>query len=549
MPQDAFTLRLVAKELDEELRGGRINRINQPGREEVSLLIYTGKRTVKLVLSANALFCGAYFTEEERENPPVAPGFCMLLRKYLQSAELLSVETPGFERVLLFRFRCVSDFSERERVLCAEIMGKYSNLLLLENSVILGALKSNSLDENCKRLVFAGAKYVPPARQDKIDPSDRDALARLFAEMGTRSAEATADFLFKRVAGLAPCTAERIVACYRGGDFATHVHDFIFSDEISPRVTERGGEVADFFARGDEGMPFATISEAQRYFYDRKRKKRDFDGEKRKLDGLLRAACKKQEKRLAGILERQLACKGAEENRVKGELVTANLYALSRGMKQCELVNYYDENGKTLLILLDPQKSPAENAQAYFKKYRKEKRTLEILAPQERETRAELEYTRSLLAALASSDSEADLLSLREECAEAGFFTPPKEKTKKPKPEIPYRVYESGGFRICAGRNNLQNDRLVRQSAPDDIWLHAQKRHSCHVVIRTNGRSVPDSVLQFSANVCAKYSDGGGDKIPVDYCAVKFVKKPPKSKAGFVTYSAFKTLLGDPAGV
>ncbi len=543
MPQDAFTLRLIARELNTALRGGRVNRITQPGREEVSLLIYTGKGTLKLLLSANASFCGAYFTDEERESPLVAPGFCMLLRKYLQSAELISVMTPGFERVLLFRFRCVSDFSEKERVLCAEIMGKYSNLLLLEDGVILGALKTNSLDENCKRAVFAGARYTPPAPQDKVDPSDLAALKGLFEKNPDRGA----DFLFKRVAGLAPCTAEQIVASFRGGDFAAHVHDFIFSDEISPRVLERGGEAVDFVARGEDGVPFETLSAAQSYFYGKKREKRDFDAQKRRLEATVRADLKKAEKRLAVLLDKKLSCGDMEQNRIKGELLTANLYALSRGMKTCELVNFYDENGKTLSISLDPQKSPSENAQAYFKRYRKQKRTLEALAPQVETTEAELEYLRSVAAALAVAEGADDLTSIEAELVAAGLLPAPKERAKKQRPEIPYRLYEVGGFRICAGRNNLQNDRLVRQSAPDDIWLHAQKYHSCHVVVKTDGRTVPDSVLQFSANICAKFSDGGGDKIPVDYCAVKFVKKPPRSKAGFVTYTNFKTLLGDPS--
>ncbi len=549
MPQDAFTLRLVAKELDERLRGGRVNRINQPGREEVSLIIYTRTGAVKLLLSANAAACGAYFTENDRENPLSAPGFCMLLRKYLQSAELLSVSTPGFERILLFRFRCVSDFSEKERTLCAEIMGKYSNLLLIEDGVILGALKTNSADDNCKRFIFPGAKYAPPAPQDKVDPSDFAALSRLLAENAERLAQSPdggADFLFKRIAGIAPCTAQQIVASYRGGGMAGHVRDFLFSDEISPRVAERGGEAVDFYARAAEGVPFATLSEAQCYFYRKKYEKREFESKKRGMDGVLRAATKKSEKRLAGILEKKLSCADFEENRIKGDLLTANLYAVPRGAKRCELPNYYDETGKTLSVLLDAQLSPAENAQAYYKKYRKQKRTLEALAPQEQEVSAELEYLRSLSAALAVAETADDLLSLEGELTENGLLAPPKEKAKKQKPEIPYRTYEAEGFRIFAGRNNLQNDRLVRQSAPDDVWLHAQKRHSCHVVIQTNGRPVSDSVLQFSADLCAKYSDGGGDKIPVDYCAVKFVKKPPKSKAGFVLYSNFRTLLGDP---
>ena len=164
MPQDAFTLRLSARELNDALRGGKINKINQPLPEEISFLIYTGTRTVKLVLNVNASDCGVYFYEAEQENPLVAPNFCMLLRKHLQNAEILEISTVGFERIVALRLKCVSDFSVAERILYAEIMGKYSNLILTENGVILGALKTTSLDDNCKRTIFGGVKYVQIGR-------------------------------------------------------------------------------------------------------------------------------------------------------------------------------------------------------------------------------------------------------------------------------------------------------------------------------------------------------------------------------------------------
>ena len=158
MPQDAFTLRLNARELDSALQGGKINKINQPEREEITFLIYTGKQVLKLALNVNASDCGVYFSDAVKENPAVAPGFCMLLRKHLLNAEIKSVSLVGFERILMLRFFCVSDFSATEKVLYAEIMGKYSNLVLTENGVILGALKTTSVGENCKRLIFPGEK-------------------------------------------------------------------------------------------------------------------------------------------------------------------------------------------------------------------------------------------------------------------------------------------------------------------------------------------------------------------------------------------------------
>ena len=540
MPQDAFTLRLVSRELHETLKGGKINRVNQPGKEELSLLIYTGKRTLKLILNANASDCGAYFCEEDAGNPQNAPAFCMLLRKHIQGADILGVDTPGFERILRFRLLCHSEFRETERFLIAEIMGKYSNIILLENGVILGALKTTSLDENTKRMIFAGVKYVPPFAQDKTDPSDETAL-RALLENCTGD---VGDFLFRNVRGLAPVTAQAIAASYRGGDLAEHVHDFIFSDEISPRVIERDGAAVDFTARGNSGIPFPTLSEAQSEFYRRKREKKQFDGLKRRLLSALQSARNKQEKQLRQNLEKQLSCRNAEENRIKGELLTANLYALHKGMQGCEVENYY--TGQREKISLDPQLSPAENAQAYYKKYRKQKRTVEVLVPRERETRAEMTYLESLCALAESALDVTDLNSIAEEMTAAGLIEAPKEKKKTGRAEIPFRTYECGGMRVLAGRNNLQNDALIRQSAPEDIWLHAQRYHSCHVVIKSEGKAVPDDVLSFAAGVCALYSDAHGEKIPVDYCLLKFVKKPPHSKAGFVIYSNFKTTLGDP---
>lgn len=540
MPQDAFTLRRNASELDEALKGGRINRINQPGKEELSLIIYTGKRTVKLVLNVNASDSGVYFSETEQDNPLVAPNFCMLLRKHLQGAEILQISQVGFERILEIRLRCTSDFSSCERSLFCEIMGKYSNVILTENGVILGALKTAALDSDCKRMIFPGAKYALPAPQaDKVDPRDIGALAAAL-----KGEEGNARFLFLRVAGLAPCTAEKIASEYRGGDYAAFVQNFIFSHPVAPRLILRDGKPVDFTAYETEGgIVCDSLSQAQCRFYALKRAEKDLGALTRKLSSAVSSVVKKHEKRLAQIAERRRDCADAEENRLKGELITANLYALSRGMKSCELDNYYD--GSKLKIALDLTLTPAQNAQQFYKKYRKQKRTLEILDPQEAEVRAELGYAESLQALISSANGMEDLKCVEEELLVAGFLKE-QGKARKKKETATFRTYEKDGFRILAGRNNLQNDKLLKSGAPDDIWLHVQKYHSCHVLIKTEGRAVPDDVLLFAAGVCAQYSDGTGDKLPVDYCPLKHVKKPPKAKAGFVTYSEYKTVLVPP---
>lgn len=545
MPQDAFTLRLIARELDQTLKGGRINKIVQPSRDEVFFVIYTGRRTVRLVMNTNASDCGAYFDESDGESPLVAPNFCMLLRKHLQGAEITDVGLVGFERILRFRLFGNTDFSTSEKELYLEVMGKYSNLVLTEKGQILGALKTTTLDESVRRMIFPGLPYVLPAPQDKIDPTDPVALA----EVLKKADGDLAHFLFTRIAGIAAPTAEAIAESYTGGDLAKHVSEYLFSDTVCPCVVEREGVPIDFRARMTTGArPFDTLSAAQTYFYGNRRAKKKFEGQARKLTSAVNSAIKKHEKRLAQTLEKRRECENCELLRIKGELLTANLYALEKGMKGCELQNWYDESGGMLKISLDPLLTPSQNAQSYFKRYRKQKRTLEMLEPQEQETRAELDYLRSVLAAISSAQDGEDLASCEEELTAAELIKAPPEKgrMKRAKAEIPYRIYDFEGFRILAGRNNLQNDRLVRSASPDDIWLHAQRYHSCHVIIRTDGKKVPESVIQFAANVCAKYSESSGDRVPVDYCRVKFVKKPPKSKAGFVTYSEFTTVAGFP---
>ena len=553
MPQDAFTLRHIARELNAMLSGGKVNKIIQPSRDEVDLLLYAGGKTRKLLLNTNASFARACVSDLQRTAPDVAPNFCMLLRKHLTGATLLSVKQQGFERILAFTFDCAGEFSRAERILYAEIMGKYSNLVLTENGVITGALKVSSLQENFKRVLFPGVPYSPPDPQDKANPADIAALEeRLIAFGGGDLAE----FLFANLAGLALPTCRQIAEEVFGGKSepfgenaaaaAKRIYDFIFSDQAAPTVLRAGGEAKDFFARYPRGERCESVNEAQDRYYTERETKRDFSEKRRKLESLLTSRRKKEEKKLALLLERERDCADMEKNRIFGELITANIYQLRKGMDGCELVNYYDEHAAPVKIPLDRTLAPAQNAQKYYKKYNKQKRTLAAVAPQKEEALSDLDYTNSMLSALARAENMLDLAEIEEELRTAGLLPPLKKKAKQA-PAVPFRAFEKDGFHIFAGRNNVQNDRLLREAAGGDIWLHTQKYHSAHVLIRTEGKKVPDAVLLAAAEICAHFSDGqAGNKIPVDWCERRFVKKPPKSKAGFVVYTDFKTILADP---
>ena len=309
------------------------------------------------------------------------------------------------------------------------------------------------------------------------------------------------------------------------------------------------GEAKDFFAFPvKNGVPMSSLNEAEDEYYYRRETKKAFEDKKRKLESAVRSLHKKQQKKLQDTLERLKDCESMETLRVKGELLTANLWQLEKGMQEALLDNWYDPDGGKVRIPLDSRLSPAQNAQKYFKAYAKQKRTKEALLPRLKTEREEEEYTDSVRASVDLAETREDLKEIEEELIALGLVKPPKERVggKKKEVSVPFRRYEYKGFSIYAGRNNLQNDRLLKSAAPSDIWLHAQKYHSSHVIVAAEGRQVSDDVLLFAAEVCAYYSDGRTGKVPVDYCERKFVRKPPKAKAGFVTYTNYKTLLVEP---
>lgn len=548
MPQDAFTLAHIARELNGALAGGKVNKIIQPSRDEADILLYAGGKTRKLLLNTHASFARALLSDAPRTAPDVAPNFCMLLRKHLTGAELLSVRQVGFERILAFTFSCTGEFTQAERVLYAEIMGKYSNLILTEKGVILGALKVSSLQENFKRVLFPGVPYAPPAPQDKADPTDEAALA---ARLSAFSGGDLAHFLAENVAGLAYPTCALLVRqlppCNSPQELAAALRARIFSEETCPAVQRENGKAIDFHARFAGGERANSVLEAADRYYTERETLRNFSDKKQRLESALRARLKKEEKKLSLLEERKRGCADMEKDRIRGELLTANLYAVARGAERCAFANWYEEGAPVWTIELDKQLTPAQNAQRYFKKYNKSKRTLAAVQPQIAEAEAERDYTLSLLFEVRRAEEEADLAETEEELRAAGVLPPPPKKRAASAKTGPFRVFEADGFRIFAGRNNLQNDRLLREAAPHDLWLHTQRYHSAHVLLRTEGRTPPPSAVQAAAEICAYYSEAQNEeRVPVDLCERRFVKKPPKARAGFVVYTDFTTLSAVP---
>ncbi len=573
MPQDAFHIRRATAELKDLLVGGKINRISQVNKDELTLIIYTGKTTLKLIISANASNARVCVSATEKKPLAVPPNFCTLLRKHLQNAEILDVRQHEFERIIQIDLHCTTDFSQANRTLICELMGKYSNVVLVEKGVVLGALKTTALVDDTHRVLFAGAKYVYPTPQDKVSPFDSAAIRRRLEDFAQMHADgfdedALAERLFTAVYGLSLPTAREIVkrAAKHDGDLLfclspsaktplwAFVGEFCLHEPCNPCLRVEKGVITDFFAFPVEGsVPVSSLCKAEDEFYTSRETQKGFADKKRRLEGGVRTLIKKASKRLQDTAEKLREAEKAEENRIKGELLTANLYAMEKGMQSVEVVNWYDEEGKTLKIALDPLLTPAKNAQRYFKAYNKQKRAKEILLPMQRADEKELAYGESIAVALSLAETDEDLKEIETELTGAGLLRAPKATVKKNKKEveIPFREYEHDGHKILVGRNNLQNERLLKLASPDDIWLHVQKYHSSHVIILNDGGQVRDETIIFAAKLCAYYSEArGGEKVPVDYCKRKFVKKPKGSKAGFVTYTDHKTVLvsgGEPS--
>ncbi|MBR2337706.1 MAG: NFACT family protein [Clostridia bacterium] len=551
MAQDAFSLYHVARELNTILKGAKINRVSQPDKDDVYLVThsFTGNRT--LVLSSNAENCRIAFTNEEKPNPKSAMGFCMLLRKHLLGSVIESVELVGFERIVKLTFAGRNDFKETvKKVLYAEIMGKYSNLILTENGIILGCQKNAPLDVATTRVTLSGAKYQLPKPQDKIELTDKnEAISRLSAFYG----EDLAKFLFENVKGFAYTTAIEAAKRCQGFTSAEDLYDklygFIYNLEIKANVCGEGKlcdvYVTDYLSIGGEKTFYPTICDAYEDFYTNKDKNKAFALKKKLLTDKVQGLIKKLGKKLQGESEKLIACKDADMLRIKGELITANIYRLKEGMESCELENYYDEY-KPIKITLDKQLSPSKNAQRYFKKYAKEKRTVEILLPQKAQTEKELSYLSAVMMFINQATEISEFKDLEEELIREGLLPKPKFKPKTVE-ESAYRVFEFDGYVIKCGKNNVQNDRLTQRAFKEDMWLHTKGFHSSHVIVETKGEAIPNRVIEIGAEICAYYSDAKqGSKVPVDYCFKKFVKKPPQAKPGSVIYTDYKTCYVNP---
>ena len=564
MAIDAICLQAVAGELRPQLLGLRVDKVHQPARDQV-VLLFRGKR---LLLNAGAGAPRLQLTEILRDNPAEPPMFCMLLRKHLSGARVAGLTQPPLERLVKIEFDASDELGRAgRRTLVLEAMGRRSNLILLDGEGrVIDSLRRVDADMSAARQVLPGLFYQPPASTGRL-PFLEETEAGFAARFAAAAAEKTLDaFLLDQYFGLSPLMA-RELAFQAAGDVDARVfqmggpgplwralEDFqnrVREERFTPVCLLRDGKPLDFacvpvgqYGGAAECVAYPSFSALLDTFYEAREKQ---ERARQRGADLLRAASTARDRlrRKLALQEKEYAAtQDRDKLRVQGDLITANLYRMERGQARLECENYY-EAGTPASIPLDPLLTPQQNAAKYYKRYAKAKTAEKYLREQMDLARRDLEYLESVLAELAQAETEADYLDIRAELREAGFLKKQgRGKKEKSRPAAPWEFCTSSGLRVLAGRNNRQNDKLTLKDADRrDLWLHTQKIHGSHVILRCAGRTPSEEDIAEAAMVAAWFSQAReSGNVPVDYTEVRNVKKPAGGRPGMVIYSTCRTV-------
>ena len=549
MPMDGIMLGFVARELNETLLGGRVDKISQPENDTTVLVIRSGGENHKLLLCASANNARCHLTQSNFVNPTEPPVFCMLLRKHLLGARVKEIKQIDGDRQIHFVFEAMDELGvKQDKTLVLEIMGRHSNLILVNaQNRIVDACRRVNADMSRVREVLPGLEYMSPPGQGKTAPEM--ITKEMVREKLRPYSDDLAKGLLQFVSGLSkPAANEWAYRLMQG----TQLTDFIKElPNLKPPMVlwSNEGLALDVFPfmylshDTARQTPYDTPSAALEAFFAA-RDALDRIGQKTSaMARSLKTHIERNEKKLALQNEELQAAEQMENHRVMGELITANLFRLQKGQELVQLPNYYDENGGMLAIALDKQLTPSQNAQRYFKRYQKARSARETAKGQKQKTFLELAFLEAAYEDLRKCADEKDIADIRSELEKAGYLKPVFKKGMKKRPEVSKPIcYESDdGIRIFVGKNSVQNERITGDAKGEEMWLHAKDMPGSHVVIKFDGMP-PERTLEQAAQLASFYSKGGKAPLnPVDYTFRKFVKKPGGSPLGFVIYTNQKT--------
>ncbi len=573
MALDGAFLSMVKKEL-EPLVGGRVDKISQPSREEIVIALRTRGGNEKLLFSASAGSARVHITKKSIENPKVPPMFCMLMRKHLGNGRLLGIRQDGLERILYFDFEAMNELGDMVTVtLAAEIMGRCSNIVMINaEGKIIDSVKRVDPEMSRERPVLPGMTYSYPPRGERLD------FRTCTAEDIETSLEAMPDgdaakSLVKIFEGISPIVArEWVYYAAKGGDAAKSdirgetLERLAFAVEQTARECREGKCVFTVLKDADGGlkdfsfMPIlqygglmttkemSSACELLDFFYAERDSVSRMKQRSHDLYKLLQNVSERTARRLANQREELKVSAERDKLKLMGDLISANLYRVEKGMSSVAVENFYEDGCPEIKIKLDPMLTPSKNMQKYYSEYRKADTAEKILTEQIAKGEEELAYIDSVFDALTRTQSEDEVNELRQELSEQGYIRSSKLKGKPPKSRPPLEFTSPDGFTVLVGRNNKQNDQLTTKTADKtDIWLHTKDITGSHVIIRAEGKEVPDSTVMWAARVAAFHSRAkSSSQVPVDYVPVRFVKKPSGAKPGMVIFTNNRTLYVTP---
>ena len=572
MAFDAFFLKAVLSELRQTGIGARVEKIHQPMRDTVILLLKTQEGRQKLMFVANPTAPRLHLTATSPENPPEPPMFCMLLRKHLSGARLTDIHQVPMERCAEFTFDCIDEMGDPvQKKLIAELMGRTCNLYLVDpDGRILDCLRRVGLDES-RRPALPGMYYQPPEPIGKADPTDWD-FDDYMTMLSAPGADLICDRLMDSLGGLSPLVC-REAALFAAGSADARVADFWEDKQNMDETAER----LDLFFQEHlqhprpysynlpDGTPkqyafcpirqYGSFTEYPAFcelldgFYS-SRDRRDAMRQKSQAVRKTVSNLISRTQRKLAIQEKELtATYDRERLRQLGDILTANLYKIQKGQTTVTVEDFYDENMALIEVSLSPLLSPQQNAAKFYKDYTRMKNAEKELTHQIELGSRELVYLQSVLDELNRAGTDAELDEIKQELQQGGYLKADHSKKKMKAAKLaPMRFESTDGYPIYVGRNNRQNDELTfRMARKDDLWLHAHGVHGSHVIISCGGTTPPDDTVTQAAQLAAYYSEAtGGQNIAVDATPVKQVKKTPGSKPGMVIYHSYRTVIANP---
>ena len=566
MPLDAISLQAVVAELQGELLGLRIEKVQQPARDQVILLLRGSRR---LLLNAGAGAPRLQLTRLQRDNPAEPPMFCMLLRKHLVGGKIAAITQPPLERLVKIELDIIDDFGQPgRRTLVLEAMGRRSNLMLLDGEGrIIDCMRRVDAEMAPQRQVLPGLYYELPPSPDRLAVTE-ETEEGFREKLAAANPEGTADaFLLDHYFGVAPLMARELVYRATGetdcrifrlsqeqadalwgeiSEFSTAIQE----NRFTPTVLKKEGRPMEFSCfpiKQYEGAvsqeTYPSFSELMDAFYETRER---MDRVRQRGAELIRTATTARDRlrrKLAMQEKDYAATQNRDELRICGDLITSNLYRMERGQTKLTCENFYDENCAQITIPLDPLLTPQQNAAKYYKRYNKAKTAEKHLREQMEIAQRDLEYLESVLEEIDKAELEQDFNDIRGELREGGFIRQQGKKGME-RPAKPRQFKTSTGYRVLVGRNNRQNDKLTLKDADHrDLWFHTQKIHGSHVILCTEGKTVDEDTIVEAAKIAAYYSQAReSGNVPVDYTPVKNVKKPAGGRPGMVIYHVYNTV-------